>query len=54
MRTVLVILVLYVFSVRLVAQRPPILDPKIQNESNDDVREIQTRDELAHQADGGW
>jgi hypothetical protein len=33
------------------AQTPRILDPRIQNEPNDDVREIKTRDEMQRQAE---
>jgi len=33
------------------AQAPRVLDPRIQNEPNDDVREIKTRDELQRQAE---
>jgi len=35
----------------LSAQRALILDPKIQGETNDDVREIKTRDEMSRQAE---
>jgi hypothetical protein len=36
---------------QLAAHRPVILDPKIQNEPDDDVREMKTRDEIVRQSE---
>ena len=51
MRKARVILAFFLLPCTLHSQRRPVLDPKIQNEPDNDVREIKTRDELARQAE---
>src|ERR1041385_1063432 len=51
LRAVVANLVILGFTCSIFAQRPIILDPKIKNEPDDDLREIKTRDAIAAQAE---